>query len=247
MKYIGIVSRVEEVDGYETAFTGIPEYYRNALLNYEEVMPILILPPKKIFYGKVSSFDEMNEENKENQRLNPLLELCDGFLVPGGSKWFSYDEYIVEYALKHDKPLLGICLGMQIMGIVDNKLNSGIFDKTSRLDTSCNHRESNKKYSHKIIIEKDSYLHKILKVDECKVNSMHSYCIQGVVDFKVSAYSTDGVIEAIEHPLKTFAIGVQWHPEKMIEYDEVMKKIFDEFIFQVQNQKANRKIENVNL
>lgn len=232
MKYIGIVSRVEQVEGYETAFTGISEYYRNVLLSYSGVIPILILPPRRILYGKTTSFDEMKDYN-DNHILDSLLDLCDGFLVPGGCQWFSYDEYIISYALRMDKPILGICLGMQIMAIVDNKLNSGIFDETLRVDNSSTHYQPGVLYAHPIKIQKGTQLSKILEVDTCQVNSLHHYCSLGLIEFVVSAYSDDGVIEAIEHPKKTFAIGVQWHPELMFEHDEIMKKLFDAFVSSV--------------
>lgn len=230
---------MEEVEGYDTAFTGISEHYRNALLNYKEIIPILILPPKKILYGKTTSFEEMKDKYSLNSTLDSLLDLCDGFLVPGGSKWFSYDEYIVEYALRKNKPILGVCLGMQIMGIVDNKLNSGIFDGTFKLDKP-SHYQPKAPYAHSIRIKEGSQLSSILGVNTCKVNSRHHYCIQDVVDFVISAYSDDGVVEAIEHPKKVFAIGVQWHPELMFEYDIVMKKLIDAFVSSVLTAKQNR-------
>ena len=43
------------------------------------------------------------------------------------------------------------------------------------------------------------------------------------------AYSEDKVLEAIEDSSKKFFIGVQWHPESLME-DENSKKLFDYFI-----------------
>lgn len=43
------------------------------------------------------------------------------------------------------------------------------------------------------------------------------------------AYSEDGIIEAIEDKTKRFFIGVQWHPESLIN-DEYSNKLFDYFI-----------------
>ena len=77
---------------------------------------------------------------------------------------------------------------------------------------------------------KNTLLSKIINQDIIDVNSQHRYHITKVNNFKVSAYSEDGLIEAIELPNKKFVMGVQWHPEKMIKYDEYANKIFEKFI-----------------
>lgn len=228
MKYIGIVCRVEKTDR-DSIITGIGEYYRNALLKYDDVVPIVILPPKDILYGKMRYKDEIECNPEENKKLDHLLELCDGFIIPGGNHWYSFDEYVIKYALDKDKPLLGICLGMQLLGIMDNKLNSSPFITTNRIESDFHHQPG-VDYVHDISIKKGSKLYDILKTDTCQVNSRH-YCeVKNFVEFIPVAYSDDGVVEAIEHPDKKFAIGVQWHPELMLDYDQNMKKIFDKFI-----------------
>ena len=45
---------------------------------------------------------------------------CDGFIIQGGKNiedWF-YD--VIEYAIKDNKPILGICLGCQVLGTYRN-------------------------------------------------------------------------------------------------------------------------------
>lgn len=228
MKYIGIVCRVEKIDE-DSFITGIGEYYRNALLKYEDVIPLVILPPKDMLYGKSTYTEEIEYNKDENKKLDDLLELCDGFIIPGGSHWYSFDEYVIKYALDKDKPILGICLGMQIMGVLDNKLNNGPFDTTFRIESDF-HCQPGVEYVHNIQIKKNSKLYNILKTDNCQVNSRHHYEVKNFIEFNPVAYSDDGIVEAIEHPKKRFALGVQWHPELMIEYDPIMKRIFDTFI-----------------
>ena len=46
----------------------------------------------------------------------------------------------------------------------------------------------------------------------------------------VIAISQDGYIEAIEDPNKKFFLGVQWHPESMIDYDNKQNNLFKYFI-----------------
>lgn len=83
--------------------------------------------------------------------------------------------------------------------------------------------------SHKIHIEKDSFLYKSLG-DEAMVNSFHHQAIKDLApNFKVSAKSSDGIIEAIEH--ESFPIyAVQFHPEAMSHKYGEMQAIFNEFL-----------------
>lgn len=55
------------------------------------------------------------------------LDLCDAFLLPGGKRIENTHFQILEYAIKHNKPVLGICCGMQAMAVysmIKQKLNS---------------------------------------------------------------------------------------------------------------------------
>lgn len=81
----------------------------------------------------------------------------------------------------------------------------------------------------KIHIEKDSFLYKSLG-DEAMVNSFHHQAIKDLApNFKVSAKSSDGIIEAIEH--ESFPIyAVQFHPEAMSHKYGEMQAIFNEFL-----------------
>ena len=48
--------------------------------------------------------------------------------------------------------------------------------------------------------------------------------------FEVSAYSEDGIIEAVELKDRLFVMGLQWHPESIYDHDNNSKKIFSNFI-----------------
>lgn len=145
-----------------------------------------------------------------------LLKLCDGFILPGGD-YETIDFLIIKYAYEFDLSLLGICMGMQSLGKYFN----------GNLELVDNHYS--KSDYHFVNIDSSSKIFKILNRSKIKVNSRHKYKLSNT-DLKISAYSQDNVIEAIEVPNKKYIIGVQWHPESMISYDIVSKQLLDSFI-----------------
>ena len=151
--------------------------------------------------------------------ISYYLDICDGFIVPGGITWNDVDVNIIKYVFKNDKPLLGICAGMQALANIDT-----FVDNTIKVE---NHNVPNVEYVHEISIN-DGILKSILNKDKIVVNSRHNYMIEPKSYFKIDAVSNDGVIEAISYPEFKFIVGLQWHPEDMNDDDQ--NKIFKYFI-----------------
>ena len=151
--------------------------------------------------------------------ISYYLDICDGFIVPGGITWNDVDVKIIKYVFKTNKPLIGICAGMQALANIDT-----FIDNTIKVD---NHNVPNEEYVHEISIN-DGILKNILNKDKIKVNSRHNYMIEPKSYFKIDAVSYDGVIEAISFPEFKFIMGLEWHPEDMD--DENQNKIFKYFI-----------------
>ena len=73
-------------------------------------------------------------------------------------------------------------------------------------------------------------MHSIVKADSLRVNSFHHQAVKDVAEgMIVSAVSTDGVIEAVEHPDLPFFVGIQWHPERYFDRTEDAKAVFAAF------------------
>ena len=147
--------------------------------------------------------------------INKYLDMCDGFVMEGGSEFSKVDFEAIKAIKKKDKPLLGICLGMQEMAYIAN----------GRIKDIPNHMNE----SHEITINKDSLLYKIIGEDKITVNSRHKSAITNT-DLFVSSYSSDNVIESVEDKNQKFYLGLEWHPESIYNTDKHAKKIFDYFI-----------------
>ena len=186
-------------------------------------IPLLILPVDK---DDLSCKNLYSEEDIKD--LESVLSLCDGFILPGGVTWYQLDEVVIDYAIRRDKPLLAICLGMQALSKVLSGEKRIGYDNTIKNNTVINHLEPNKTYVHSVIIDKNSKLYSIIGDVEITVNSRHSYHVPELDNTLICARSSDGLIEGVELKDKKFIIGVQWHPESNLE-DKHSKKLFKSF------------------
>lgn len=179
------------------------------------------------------------------------LSAFDGFLIPGGQDVApSYygqevlpacgyaaplrdeqETYMLKRLWELDKPVLGICRGLQIM----NTAWGGTLyqDLPTQKPSSVTHRQP-KPYEiphHQVTIAKDSMLYGILGYDRLSVNSMHHQALWELSPrVKAVAWAEDGIVEAIEVPEKTFMLGVQWHPEHLFRDYDSGKRIFKAFV-----------------
>lgn len=122
---------------------------------------------------------------------------------------------ILDEATRRRLPILGICRGCQLI----NTYFGGTLcqDLPSEFEGGPQHRLEGE---HPIAVERDSYLAKLVG-GKVSVNSRHHQAVKRVADgFKVTARSSEGVVEAIEGT-RYPAVGVQFHPESMFVVNEV--------------------------
>jgi putative glutamine amidotransferase len=184
-------------------------------------IPIGVIPPiiDELYDKTIDNTKAMTE--KEYTEYKRILDLCDGIICQGGDDYYDYDIKAIKYAYDIDKPLLGICLGMQTMGAL---FNGYIEDMDTKF-----HLQKHAEYVHLVKLKKDSILSKVYHQDYVYTNSRHKSMVVKT-NLDIVGYSDDGIIEAIEDPTKKFFIGVQWHPESMIEYDILTNRLFTYFI-----------------
>ena len=163
----------------------------------------------------------VRDENSKDMFLEKLKDV-DGILLPGGDVVGPWDFFLIDYAISHNLRLLGICQGMQSMALW----------KTGRSLVgigNASHNLNDDTYVHFVTL-KPSRLRDIVGKDTIRVNSFHNYTVLDCGNFDVVGQSNDGLIEAVENPNHYFQIGVQWHPERMLNYDEDSRKIFQAFL-----------------
>lgn len=222
-KIIGIVSGASSNDE-GIKFISIDDNLRKLIIN-KGCYPLAILPLANTTYYLKSGKEISPLTPLEEVELKAMVDICDGIIFQGGNRWYNYHDFIYRYALSVDKPILGICMGMQLMSANDNNRNTA-----TKIESNIEHSKLGEKYAHKVIIEDNTLLSKIISEKTIDVNSNHKYAITSVNEYIVSARSIDGIIEAIELPGKRFCLGVQWHPEKMAEYDKHANELIDYFI-----------------
>ncbi|MFM7260677.1 MAG: gamma-glutamyl-gamma-aminobutyrate hydrolase family protein [bacterium] len=153
-----------------------------------------------------------------------MLDRVDGVIITGGddidvsrfgiplhpkAECMPPERQDAEFALlraldaRPDKPVLGICLGMQLMGVhrgctLIQHLGDVIADGERHRNDSI----------HSVEAVKGSPLSSGL------VKSWHHHALADANTFDVIARSDDGVLEGIIDPNRRFYLGVQWHPER---------------------------------
>lgn len=125
---------------------------------------------------------------------------------------------LIRHALRKNLPILGICRGSQLLNVVCGGTLYGDVqrEKKSRLKhINFDHYDS---YRHPISIVAGSPLEKWYARKALRVNSYHHQGIRDLAPrFRPMAYTKDGLVEGYYDPKKNFVVGLQFHPERLLE------------------------------
>ncbi|HEX5876282.1 MAG TPA: gamma-glutamyl-gamma-aminobutyrate hydrolase family protein [Pyrinomonadaceae bacterium] len=142
------------------------------------------------------------------------------------------DLMVIEAAEKRRMPLLAICFGMQVLNV--SRGGTLIQDIRSQVPGAIKHEQGvpRDRPSHRISILKDSKLSHIDGALNALVNSHHHQAIESLgADLVATAWTSDGVIEAMEDPRPDrFVMAVQWHPELGWEHDALSQRLFKSLV-----------------
>lgn len=189
----------------------------------------------------------------EEDIIDEIVDRCDGFLISGGpdidAKHYGernmplnqdispyrdlLEIHIVRKAISLNKPVLGICRGIQIMNVaMGGSLYQDIYSQIKDKELSRHSQAAPMWYpTHNISIEKGSRIWNIFGKQTLGVNSSHHQAVKEVAPgFVISSRAEDGIIESIEYTNHIFAVGVQWHPELIWRKDGAFLGLFEELV-----------------
>lgn len=162
--------------------------------------------------------------------LERLLGRIDGLLLTGGDDFTTerfglgpthpaatpvpvakqdWDATLVRLALERELPVLGVCYGMQLLGLVAGaRLHQHLPED----------RPGGRRHwddaRHEVRFEAGSKLARLTGVERLEIVSRHHQALADApAPWVVTARDDEGLIEGIERADRPFAVGVQWHPE----------------------------------
>lgn len=135
----------------------------------------------------------------------------------------NFELLLVSVALEMNKPVVGICRGLQLINVA---LGGTLWqDITNQSEVV--HQRPDKQWEgvHDVVIEEGSRLHEVMGETHLWVNSTHHQAIRVLGrNLRAVAWADDGTIEAIESDRWPLA-AVQWHPERLLDQDRLWKAI----------------------
>ncbi|GAA0862711.1 gamma-glutamyl-gamma-aminobutyrate hydrolase family protein [Paraclostridium tenue] len=231
---IGVLGRLATIDS--GAFNGLERVnLTNAYVDaIEKAGGVPIVVPvntnKENIKAQVSAMDGIiisggDDVNPNLYKEEPVREL--GYINPIIDE---FDIEVIKVALEMNKPILGICRGLQVLNVA---LGGSLYQDLKYIKGShIKHNQETKTYlgTHYIDIKENSILKEIIK-EKVLVNSYHHQSVKTLGNnLKVIAYSNDGIIEAVQKENEKFVLGVQWHPELMVDYSPHMLNLFKRFV-----------------
>ncbi len=179
------------------------------------------------------------------EEIDAYLDLCQGLVFPGGGGSFethipphtnvseyllnpqanpdlvrtTYELELLSRALKRNIPIMGLCRGAQLI----NKAFGGELGQVDTLQSPLfeplvHWYKTPADLAHPITITPGSILaHCAGSEKNFETNSIHHEAISRLgKNLKITARTSDGIIEAIESTSHDWVVGLQWHPEFLL-------------------------------
>jgi len=186
----------------------------------------------------------------EEAKNRAIFEHLDGLIISGGGDvvpalygeedsgllWFVDEQRdraelaLARWALSEELPLLAICRGLQVLNVAAG--GTLVQDIPTQVPNALTHSTITGRpmaaVAHTVEVAAGSRLAALVGPGELGVNSAHHQAVKAVgTELAVTARAPDGIIEGLESPAHPFCIGVQWHPEAMVESHPVMRRLFE--------------------
>lgn len=184
-----------------------------------------------------------------DEDIAQFVEMCDGFLFVGGPdvepRYYGQERLeacaavsaardtlelkLMEAVLKTDKPILGVCRGLQVLNVA---LGGTLYqDVPSQYESALAHgmEPPYDREAHPVRVVAETPLGELSPLEG--VNSRHHQAIDCLAPgLEPMAYAADGLIEAAYMPGKRFVWAVQWHPEAFWNADGANQELFERFV-----------------
>lgn len=192
--------------------------------------------------------------------LSSCLSILNGLLLPGGidldpgtyqetphclagDAYSPLDEFeieLVQWAMHHHIPTLGICRGMQLINVA---LGGTLYqDIAAQYPGSLQHADRSlprNTIMHHVSVQPGSLMEHILGQQEVPVNSLHHQAVKdpgaGVV---ISGCAEDGIAELLEVPAHPFMVAAQCHPEELYKDWHIWANLFQDFIYKCEEHRS---------
>ena len=244
---VAVSTCVKDIGGFD--YYCVNDKYVDGLVKACGVMPVL-LP---------ALGDALGTED--------VLEMCDGLYLTGSVSNVEPRHYggapsetgtlhdpkrdattlpLIRAAIEHGVPLFAICRGYQEMNVA---LGGTLHQKVHQVPGLMDHREDRAETpdvyygpAHPVDLTPGGRLAAIAGTNRVVVNSLHGQGVERLADaLEVEAVAPDGLIEAFHvKGAKTFALGVQWHPEWKVMENEFSRAIFAKFAEACRERAKNR-------
>jgi gamma-glutamyl-gamma-aminobutyrate hydrolase PuuD len=148
---------------------------------------------------------------------------------------------LLRRALRLHVPILGICRGSQLLNVVCGGTLYGDVQKEKRSPLKHINFEHYDSYRHRITILPGTPLEKWYRRTTLRVNSYHHQGVRKLASrFRPMATAEDGLIEGYYDPRAPFLVGLQFHPERMLEEAEGNWRIWRAFGAAVRDAASSR-------
>jgi putative glutamine amidotransferase len=184
-----------------------------------------------------------------------LVRRLDGLLVTGSPSNVAVDLYggapdrpdspqdpkrdattlpLIRAAVEDGLPLFCICRGIQELNVAfGGTLHTRVHEQPAAFDHRAPQGEMEERYGprHAVELAPDSEIARLVGSRQIEVNSLHWQAIDRLGErLAVEGRAPDGVIEAVRvTDARSFALGVQWHPEWRVLQNPVSVALFRAF------------------
>jgi putative glutamine amidotransferase len=142
---------------------------------------------------------------------------------------------LARWAMEEGKPVLGVCRGVQVINVA---AGGTLLQDCSLRDGAIKHDYfpgagwARDHLAHEVRIAAGSRLEAAFDAATAMVNSMHHQGVERIgAGLVATARAEDGIVEALEgHPEGPFLVGVQWHPEMLLDAHDGTRRLFEHFI-----------------